>query len=81
MNVTQLERGKELIGQILGLKKQIDFWEKSKKAKNTMQLDVEGYEQWVDVETTFVNFEMLKAQTILTLKYELELRETEFKHL
>ena len=81
MNAEQLERGQILQNEVSKLKKQIYFWEKSKGVKDTIQLDVDCFERWVNVDTTFVNFEVLKTLTLSELKKKLNEKETEFKNL
>lgn len=81
MNAENLKLANTLNSDIERLKKQINFWEKSRKLRSTMQLDVEGFEQYIEVDTTFVNFEVLRALTLSELKKELLKKETEFNNL
>ena len=81
MNAENLKLANTLNSDIERLKKQINFWEKSRKLRSTMQLDVEGFEQYIEVDTTFINFEVLRALTLSELKKELLKKETEFNNL
>ena len=81
MDTEKLTLATALNSDIERLKKQINFWEKSRKLRSTMQLDVEGFEQYIEVDTTFVNFEVLRALTLSELKKELLKKETEFNNL
>ena len=80
MNNEQLTAGNDLSQKIAKLKSELNLWERSRKLNKIMS-DVEGYNTYMEIDVSRINFEVLKTLTIDAIKKDLDLLEQQFNKL
>lgn len=80
MTEERLKKSNELLKKIKDYKQEIDFWEKADSFRNR-KVQLLDNNDYFEVCTTFIDFEVMKTLTLARLKKELEVLETEFKNL
>jgi len=83
MDNDKLQKGIDLKNQIEQLEKRLNIWEKSERftSINVVFLNVHNGRSTENMDSEFVNFEVLKALTIDSIKKELNQVKSEYENL
>lgn len=81
MNTEQLEKGGKLAERINRLQKQKEYWEKARKFKDGVEMDIDGYSRYVEVMAHYADFETIRVLQLAGINKLLDEAKTEFSNL